>query len=73
MIDSACPSLGDSQVVMYEHLAEIEKRFEDVEVRLCMWTLSWHLLPNIQSVGELMIVLWFNSASELYSHPAHLC
>lgn len=34
MIDSDCPSLGESQVVMYEHLAEIEKRFEDVEVRL---------------------------------------
>ncbi|MCJ1270513.1 hypothetical protein MMC22_010410 [Lobaria immixta] len=34
MIDSAGPSLGESQVVMYEHLAEIEKRFEDVEVSL---------------------------------------
>ena len=40
MIDSAGPSLGESQVVMYEHLAEIEKMFEDVEVSLCMLPVS---------------------------------
>lgn len=40
MIDSACPRLADIQVVMYEDLAEIEKRFEDAEVKLCTLTVS---------------------------------